>query len=219
MLRWTVSLVLLGNIFAAFWFHSLQQFRVKSDSPPVATAVAPGIFLLRELSDIELREISGCLLYGRFSGMQQAQEIQRALRRSGVTATIVAEDVTGGADYWVYIPVDSMTGDTARIIQELRMNKIDSFVFGEGELEGAISIGVFSRNDDAEAQVQRLERLGYDGRILDMPRLIRQYWLGLSEQDQGNIAGFDWGGGLEAEITHRKVEMPCERVASPPQFP
>ncbi len=216
MLRWSVLLALLGNMFAAFWFYSLQEFRAMPGSSPAAVVVAPGILLLREISDIESRGISRCLLRGRFSGIQQAREIQRALKEAGVVATIVAEDISDGTDYWVYIPVDNMTGDPGRIIRELKANKLDSYVFGEGELEGAVSIGVFSLIGEAEQQVQRLERLGYAGHILDMPRLIRQYWLGLNEQEQGKIADFDWGGGLEAEITLRKVEMPCERVASPP---
>lgn len=219
MLRWIVLLVLLSNIFAAFWFYSLKEFRVKPASTDSAVTAIPGIFLLSELSDVFLRQNNTCVLHGLFSSMQKAQSIQIALKRLGSHAILVAKDTTGGADYWVYIPVDSLGGDPVRILQELKANNINSFVFGQGELEGAISISVFNAADDAQEQAKRLKRLGYDGEIHEMPRLIRQYWLGLSEKELANAADFDWEIRAGQKITTRKVEMPCERVASPPEFP
>ena len=219
MLRWIVLLVLLGNIFAAFWFHSLGEFRRVPVSGDSSTSAVPGIFLLGELSDPIMPQRSVCLLYGSFSGRQQAIDTQLALKKSGVRAVLVAEDISSGVDYWVYIPVEGFGGDPARIVRELKANNLNSFVFGPGELEGAISIGVFSSTDEARDQERRMQRLGYDVQIHEMPRLIREYWLGLSQREQEKAADFDWQSIAEHKITRRKVEIPCERVASHLQFP
>jgi biotin carboxyl carrier protein len=95
-----------------------------------------------------------------------ADKLARVLSdRGGKVAAPVALD---GNSYWVFIP----SGDdvsTDKTVAELKQAGIsDFFVAGEGANKGAISLGVFHRQDAAKDLLQRLNKKGIKSAKIDV---------------------------------------------------
>jgi hypothetical protein len=118
----------------------------------------------------------------------------------------------------VYLPAQPSTRATSRLIQELSANEIDSFVISEGDLEGALAVGVFSVKENAEKQKQRLESMGYESGIHPVQRWIREYWL-LSEDTPSPE---DWrkitNSISNEELPQKMSRRSCKTVASALRF-
>ncbi|TDR80512.1 SPOR domain-containing protein [Paludibacterium purpuratum] len=71
----------------------------------------------------------------------------------------------GNLRYWVYIPTKAVT---ASLSAELADKGFDNYaVQNEGEYKGALSLGLFGKQDGAQALIDRLKKAGYDkGAIL-----------------------------------------------------
>lgn len=95
-----------------------------------------------------------------------ADKLARVLRdQGGKVAAPVALD---GNSYWVFIP----SGDdvsTDKKVAELKQAGIsDYFIAGEGANKGAISLGVFHREDAANDLLQRLNKKGIKSAKIDV---------------------------------------------------
>lgn len=219
MLRWLVVLVLSGNMLAAFWFYSLREFRNEVNPLTKDSKEKPALFLLGELSETTFTVQAGCLLFGIFTDLRAAMEVRAGIARLGVDASLVRETTAIGADYWVFIPDDVLAAEIGSVLLELRASMGSSVELTEGERARVISVGVYSDRDVAEIQVSRLKALGYDAYIDEIPQLTHAFWLGVDGREQEIMNAFDWKPGGGQKITTKKVQMPCERVASPSMFP
>ena len=108
--------------------------------------------------------------------------------------------------YWVIEPPLGSRTQAVRRVRELKSQGIDCFVFTEGELENAISLGLFKRREAAERDLKRYEGIGLDARIVERAKSIEQAWLsvsvpgaGLGEDDQLR-ALLDDPGGMPADV-------------------
>ncbi|MDZ7824719.1 MAG: hypothetical protein U5R48_00030 [Gammaproteobacteria bacterium] len=82
----------------------------------------------------------------------------------------VRQVVEGTPDHQVYLPpLPSL--DRARLrVRELEALGVDSFVMDDSGLEGAISIGLFTARNRAEARRDEVSGLGYEVRIRTLER-------------------------------------------------
>jgi len=214
MLRWLAILVLTGNMLAAFWFYSLREFRNEVTPFIKVSKEITTLFLLGELSETTFTVQAGCLLYGIYADLRAAMEVRADIARLGVDASLVRETTASGADYRVFIPDDVLAAEIRSVLVALKASMGSSVELTEGERARVISVGVYSDRDVAEIQVSRLKALGYGAKIDEIPRLTHAFWLGVDGKEQEIMNAFDWKPGVGQKITTKKVEMPCERVAS-----
>jgi hypothetical protein len=159
-------------------------------SGPLPAADAPRTLRLLEevpVSEVPVAEMPGaempvaevpvrrhCERIGPFDSRAGAEAATARAGGLDLAAQVrVRSVVEGTPDHQVFLPpLPSL--DRARLrVRELRALGVDSFVMDDGGLEGAISIGLFTGRERAEARREEVSELGYEVRIRTLER-IRQ---------------------------------------------
>lgn len=160
-----------------------------------------------------------CFAVGPLVSSLQASKLESAMNAGGIAARKVEKEVESGWDYWVYIPPPPSARATARLLEELSSSGIESFLIADGELEGAIAMGVFPDEDGALERHLWLSNLGYDTRIYHMQRWAREYWL-LAEQIPDERRWRQVLQEFPRGIVQEKIyPRACKTVASPRRIP
>ena len=96
------------------------------------------------------------------------------------------------ADFWVYLAVTNPEnlGDYR---QTLEQQGVDSYVIGSGELEGNISLGLFSSKPRAQAVARPLQERGLPVIIHSRTRPFDENWLSLNSAE---VQALDWAADL-----------------------
>ncbi len=118
-----------------------------------------------------------CLLMGPFDEIDRVETLRDEVLGAGGNAEIVADEVDGRPDYLVYIFTNGSRVVARCIRQELDGQDIDSHIIAGGELENALSVGVFSREPLARAQYDRVIALDYEAAVRELPRRQTVYHL------------------------------------------
>ncbi len=129
------------------------------------------------------------------------------------------EEYERDADYWVYLgPYADVTAASA-ISRELKRKGIDSYVIRRGELNKAVSLGVFSDARRAEKHQQRMQSRGYGADIRKISKFAQRLWLVLKAEPDSEIyrSGIAYlkGQAGEGQTVEKKS---CNRIASYKEF-
>ena len=101
-----------------------------------------------------------CVVLGPFEN-EAAADAEAARIVAGGGQAEATQERTPPSNYMVYIEPAATEGEAARTWRELRTRSIDAFVIPSGVRRNAVSVGVFSARDRAEAQRRRIAALGY----------------------------------------------------------
>lgn len=101
-----------------------------------------------------------CVVFGPFEDAAAAAGAAARISAAGGQAEATEEQIPP-PNYMVYVEPAATASEAARTAEELQTRAIDAFAIGSGALRNAVSVGVFSGRDRAEAQRQRVADLGY----------------------------------------------------------
>lgn len=227
-MRWfLVLLVMLNGVF--YLAHKSDQgFDVLSER---LDAVASGgdIQLLSERDDGKLAQHSEpidvegaeraveevCLALGPYVDAVELGQDRRILP----ALTGYSEEYERGADYWVYLGPYSSLASATKVGKELRVKRIDNFVIRKGELENAISLGVFTDADRAATHAKGLSKKGYEAKIRRIGKLANQYWLVFRGAREGESYEGARSVMIKLQDNNKKLsEKDCNLIASYKQF-
>lgn len=129
------------------------------------------------------------------------------------------EDYERDADYWVFLgPFDDFATGT-RVSEALSKQRIDSYVVRRGELERAVSLGVFSDEGRAKKHRDRMRANGYTANIRKVSKTARRLWLvyegKASSQDYARAIAYLRENAGDGRILEKKS---CNRIASYQDF-
>ena len=152
-----------------------------------------------------------CWLLGPYA------KAEAAALPAGVTWRL--EEYERNADYWVFLgPYDDVPAASA-MSRELKAKRIDSYVIRRGELNKAVSLGVFSDEARAKSHRNHMRNRGYSANIRKIAKVAQRLWLVL-ELPVGTAsyaAGLEYLRGREGE--ERSLEKKsCNRIASYKDF-
>lgn len=231
MIFWTMALL---NI-AYFGYHYIPfEDQPKAALKPgmrVKQAAGEGvqtIYLLNENSNAEIREqeldfiiknpmvarsdaeSELCVGVGPFSDLFAGQAVVEQLEGIDLKVQLKAVDqLVGRSDYRIMIPPAPTLQDAFRKLRELKSQNIDSYVMTQGKDALGISIGVFSSEAVAIAAKEQLESDGYDSVIVEMPRIIREFWIFGTGQNNLTLPDEVWRSLLVAYPEIGQKEVPC----------
>lgn len=119
-----------------------------------------------------------CLAIGPFQDLFSGQDVVDQLAALDIDTQLRALDrPTGESDYRIMIPPANSAENAFRMLRELKARDIDSYVITQGPEALAISLGLFSTRDAAEAARQARVREGYEVEISEIPGMHREYWI------------------------------------------
>lgn len=118
--------------------------------------------------------VASCVVAGPFQDQAAAQTLAARFEEAGGSAEVDAETVAAAPAYLVYVAPDGAEAG-ARAWEELTAQAIDAYVIPSGARKDGVSVGVFSDQDRAEAQRDRVAGLGHSVLIERLPRTATRY--------------------------------------------
>jgi hypothetical protein len=186
------------------------------------------IYLLSENSDSEFRaqelefiiknplrseadmQSETCLGIGPFTDLFAGQSVAEQFKALDLNIELKAiDELVGQSDYRIMIPPAPTLQDAFRKLRELKSQNIDSYVITQGKDSLGISLGVYSSQAAAIEGKEKLEKDGYKSVMVEIPRLIREFWILNAGQSNLNLSPEIWQRIL---VEHPKLvqkQLPC----------
>ena len=151
-----------------------------------------------------------CIGVGPFSDLFAGQAAVEQLIAINLEVQLTAVDqMVGRSDYRLMIPPARTLQDAFRKLRELKSQNIDSYVMTQGKDALGISLGVFSSDALATIAQEKLELDGYDSVMVEIPRIVREFWIFDTGQNNLLLPEEVW---QSLRIEHPEVEqkeVPC----------
>lgn len=235
-MRWLAVAMVLANLVAWYWFSSHREAERQADAVAGAGAYTDTVaesVLLSELSEADMparkagteaapgtalsvaeggqQATRRCLL-GSLGDRGKAETLRRNLASAEIRADIVALERQAAEDYWVYLPPRGSRQEADALLAELRSQGVDSFLIEEGDMRHGISLGIFSRRENARNLRNRARDEGYDARWRPLPRMVEDFWLELDQAAWRRLRSESPAWLEEPEWVN--MEKSCQMVAS-----
>ena len=159
---------------------------------------------------------------GQISGFADeaaANALLAQLPQEQLTVTLESAEVPVSSTWWVHMPAFESEAVALRMLEELQDNNIDSYYMRSGDLQGGISLGVFSRQESALTAQAQLARRGYATSIAEVFRMEDSYSLRLQLEDAALLQSEQWQQLLAGHDGLVLAENACEIIAPTNQFP
>ena len=209
-----VALVLM-NIAYFVYRDQLYEPRERISVRAIGTEVE-SVYLLSENSNNSIREkemdlvvnnpvkaVTGgteeCQAIGPFADLFAGQNVADQLNSVDLAVDLKAIDTsTGESDFRVMIPPASSLQEAFRKLRELNSQGIDSYVITEGDDALGISLGVFSTQEAALSQKEKLQSTGYEVEIVSIPTIGREFWIFPQTGRRLEVSSVLWASLLES---------------------
>jgi len=109
-----------------------------------------------------------CSIAGPFPKEDEAASLVNQLADLDIDSEVEPRNVTLLPDYMVYVGPQSSADQARELAAEFAAKNIDSHVIGRGNLQNALSLGVFSQAPFADNLLEELREQGYDANIATM---------------------------------------------------
>jgi hypothetical protein len=187
-----------------------QPKQETAEPPPAKDSEAAGAQSQPEAAAVPPQD--GCFLLGPYRSASVARNALDGLKSRVEQGQVVAryDDVEDG--YWVLYP-KAENLDVGRANRKMLMEKgiQDLWLFDKGELQGAISLGIYKTKERAESLQSKLREQGVEAEVT--PRLIRAKAPWLQFHWKGERAELDaLVGSLASEHPERQENRlkPCD---------
>lgn len=152
---------------------SSPAIAARPSPPPSANAPAPV-----EPRPAPAKEML-CYSIGPIPSRDTAHAIRQQLQEVAVESRMQDTGTDKAARHWVILPPQPDRQKALQVLRELQTRKIDSFLISTGELNNAISLGLFSREALAAGVRDKVREAGYPAEIRLKEPSESQFWLRL----------------------------------------
>ncbi len=153
------------------------------DSTSKAPSIAPGNTKGLHFAD------TSCRTLGPFSTRDEAEAFARQMAEMHLAASqrkTVQSDLSG---YWVLMPPRETDEEASDMLMALnRRGFDDAWLFQNGELARAISLGLYSRVSNAKRRAEQVRAAGFDVWVKPQQRDLVAYWLDYRLERGGHLA-------------------------------
>ena len=118
-----------------------------------------------------------CTVVGPFPDDGDSGKLVQQLASVGVDAVLDSKITKREMQYWVILPPKSSRREALQTLRELQARKIDSYLIASGDLQDAISLGLFTREELAKGVQEKVKEAGYPAEIRTKERTESQFWV------------------------------------------
>ncbi|QOC22903.1 SPOR domain-containing protein [Wenzhouxiangella sp. AB-CW3] len=207
--RWMALGLLLLNIAAGFGFL-LSDPVVETDAPdmPPLAADVNQPPLVSEVSQFEpdASQAPACYSIGPLPTLLAQQRGEDRLR--AFVSDLRLRQTTADHDrgWWVYLSTSSRS-EALQLTRELAEADVeDYYVVAGGEMENAVSVGLFQSIENARRRQARMQELGFNAQMEVRRERIPQFWI-----DYRVTPGDEppWRFILRASPGAQRMSIPC----------
>lgn len=159
---------------------NVEKLRVRDPvSKPAVTEVveAPTESPLRSPTSSVIA-VQNCYSIGPLKEDTQVAAIRTWLVAMGGDPVLRVDERSELDRYWVYFPPYTTREEAVQIVERMRSQGIEDVIaVSSGDMENAISLGVFSQRSSLERRLQELRALGYEPSIMPRYSSEKAFWL------------------------------------------
>ncbi len=163
----------------------------------------------------EVELVSRCGVLGIIEDRQVAQDTKKQLADEGVKSSL--QETTGKIEigFWVVIPPLESSEAAQDMITKLADAGItDVWHFRSGELNNAVSLGMFFQRENAEKLRREIEQKGFNAELRSRFLNKRRYSLHLKIRDEQGVVKQKWNRIKRQYPDIDLTERPCGEIAS-----
>jgi len=189
-MKWIIYALLLANLGFGLWHY----YRSEDLSSPAPSSSSEDdtlrLVLVKEFheqqnkpptvrtSSAQADTSASCYTLGPFKKVDDANAVRGELKTGGVTAKRRMSKDTSRKGFWVYLPPTASRGAAREEIATLKSKGItDYFLVVTGDMNNAVSLGVFAQSDTAKRRIEEITGLGFTPKIQNVDLPLREYWL------------------------------------------
>lgn len=160
-----------------------QDSAILSSEPVIAQPApeSPQENRLAEEVDPEIQpkvKERSCYSYGPLPDRLSALGVMVEIRRTTEEPRLRQDKPGTTSGYWVLIETAKTDADAVKLVESLKAAGIsDIWRITRGELKNAISMGLFSRQENAEKRATEARSKGFTVNIVDKPRKAPVFWI------------------------------------------
>ncbi len=125
--------------------------------------------------------VPACFTLGPLQDEAEAGRMYKALLALNVKAEQRLSERQVLKGYWVFLPPFKSYADARRKVQALQEKGLDDmYIMGKGEVQNAISLGLFTRKSTATARLNQVRRMDSATMMKPRYRVVKEKWLDLS---------------------------------------
>lgn len=179
MRRVALALVVVNLLFA-LWFL------LRPSGGQVGERDEPRLLAVSEVPGLKVRPDASCLFVGPVTEARVVRDLQNL--HAGWQE--INRVVPGELRYRVYVRGDDESSGVAApaegqallavvrsSLQEVGLEDVESYLMGDGEFAGFVSLGLFAEQDNAQRLLSRLQENGVGAELAQDPQLLGQSWL------------------------------------------
>jgi uncharacterized protein YjeT (DUF2065 family)/uncharacterized protein YheU (UPF0270 family) len=141
-----------------------------------------------------------CRTVGVFEKRSEAELISVQLRALGLNPEISSETSNTQAGFWVLIPARANRAEAVATAKNLEdVGVTDIWRFTSGELAHAISLGLFTDLERAQARREQIASLGFGPEVRPRFRQQTNYWVSYSFTGETPVSEGKWQELLQIE--------------------
>ncbi|SDT00910.1 hypothetical protein SAMN05216421_2685 [Halopseudomonas xinjiangensis] len=160
-----------------------------------------------------------CVSLGAFDERGRAEQLRQRMLALGIGSDVVVREVAGSLDFWLIHPVSGGRSVALAKLSELQESGIDSFLITQGSLANNLSLGVFGREDYAQARLAQLRDQGYPVRLEPVAKRGREYLVQVNSDARRLVDQALLGRLRESFPQLQHQYLPCRAVAAVTSIP
>ena len=162
--------------------------KLRLRQPEPEPAVTPAVEAPSESSfptaETVVIPVQNCYSIGPLEDDAQIAAIRIWLVAMGGNPVLRVDQRSEPDRYWVYFPPLGSRGEAMREVERMRSQGIEDVIaVSSGDMENAISLGVFSQRRSLERRLEELRGLGYDPLIQTRYSSEKASWLDVSFEE------------------------------------
>jgi hypothetical protein len=163
----------------------------------------------------EVKMVNRCGVLGVIDDRQVAQEAKQQLTDDGVKSSIQETHGKIEIGFWVVIPpLESSAAAQDMIVQLADAGITDVWHFRSGELNNAISLGMFFQQDNAEKLRREIEQKGFNAELRSRFLNKRRYSIHIKIRDEADAVNRIWNRIKRKYPDIGLDQRPCGEIAT-----
>jgi len=221
--RFLLILLVLINILLVGWFMAKPPAADSIEAPQGSTqnetrlVVDPDVIELQLLSETNPNTDFGSIC-ATIGPLGSAVMVRRLRDRLSAYASRIRERQTEARverGFWVYLSISDSRDAAIEFANQLgSMGINDYFVVTSGEMENAVSLGLYNDLPNAEARQQQLQTLGFNPQLGARREYETRYWLDYQLLDDVESP---WKSVSHSAPDARRFQIQCWEDGSIPE--
>lgn len=158
-------------------------------------------------------EHRACARIGPYHEQGRSEAAVISLAEVGVEASIAEVKDQRSVQYWVILAPAQSRRKALQTLRELQARKIDSYLITSGELNNAISLGLFSREELAKGVREKIREAGYSAEVHPKEKFEKVFWVHFSADQTFENARKVLDSLVSEEEGIKIANSPCEMFA------